>query len=58
MNFKHKKMLDFKKYYREQSRYQCKTKADPNFKGSAFSTIKETQFIFLLKNSAAKAYSF
>lgn len=58
MNFKHKKMLDFRNYYRELSLYQCKTKADPNFKGNAFSTIKETQFIFLLKNPAARAYSF
>lgn len=58
MGFKQKTMLDFRNCYRELLIYQCKTKAGSNFKGNIFGTIKETQLIFLLKNSAARAYNF
>lgn len=37
---------------------KAKAKAGSNFKGNTFSTIKETQFIFLWKNFAAREHRF
>lgn len=59
MGFKHKNLISLRNLLQGAVDLLVeKVNADSDFKGNTFSTMKETQFIFLWKNSAARRYSF